>query len=67
MKFLTDLHIHTVASGHAYSTIEEIARAAGEKGLEIIAITDHTAGMPGGAHDFHFQNLGVVQIGRAHV
>lgn len=60
MKFLTDMHIHTVSSGHAYSTIDEIARAAGEKGLSIIAITDHTSGLPGGAHDYHFHNLGVV-------
>ncbi len=60
MRFLADLHTHTVASGHAYSTIEEIARVAGEKGLEVIAITDHTGALPGGAHDFHFNNLGVV-------
>lgn len=60
MKFLTDLHIHTISSGHAYSTIEEITREAGKNELSVIAITDHTCGLPGGAHDFHFQNLGVV-------
>ena len=57
MKFLTDMHIHTVSSGHAYSTVDEIARFAGEKGLEIVAITDHNSGLPGGAHDYHFMNL----------
>ena len=56
MKFLTDMHIHTVASGHAYSTIDEIARFAAEKGLKVIAMTDHSSGMPGGPHDFHLHN-----------
>ncbi|MGL5677823.1 MAG: phosphatase [Cellulosilyticaceae bacterium] len=60
MKFLTDMHIHTVASGHAYSTIDEIAREAGKKGLELIAITDHSPGMPGGPHEYHFHNFGIV-------
>ncbi|MEF9959746.1 MAG: phosphatase [Niameybacter sp.] len=57
MKFLTDMHIHTISSGHAYSTVDEIARFAGEKGLKIVAITDHNSGLPGGAHDYHFNNL----------
>lgn len=47
MKFVLDLHNHTFASGHAYSTIEEIARQAKEKGLEMIGITDHGPMMPG--------------------
>jgi len=29
-----DLHIHTIHSGHAYSTFNEIVVAAKEKGLE---------------------------------
>lgn len=60
MKFLTDFHTHTVASGHAYSTIQEIAQEAAKKELAVIAMTDHTSGLPGGAHDFHFNNLGVL-------
>lgn len=60
MKFLTDMHIHTVSSGHAYSTVDEIAREAAQKNLELIAITDHSSGMPGGPHDYHFYNLGVI-------
>ena len=35
-----DLHVHSVASGHAYSTIQEIARKP-EKGLKLVAITEH--------------------------
>lgn len=57
MKILADLHTHTVASGHAYSTITENMKAASEKGLTMIAMTDHTPSMPGGAHPFHFDNL----------
>ena len=32
MKIIADTHTHTVASGHAYSTITENARAARERG-----------------------------------
>lgn len=60
MKYLTDMHIHTVSSGHAYSTIDEIAREASKKQLKIIGISDHNEGLPGGAHEYHFNNLGVV-------
>ncbi len=57
MKFLTDTHIHTIASGHAYSTFDEILRYASKNGTKLVAITDHTSGLPGGAHDYHFMNL----------
>jgi putative hydrolase len=51
-----DLHNHTVASGHAYSTIGEIADAAQKRGLELIGIADHGPAMPGGPHLYHFGN-----------
>lgn len=54
MKIIADLHVHTVASGHAYSTINEIARAARRKGLKAVAITDHGPALPGGPHLYHF-------------
>ena len=41
IKIKTDTHTHTLASGHAYSTIEENLRAAKEHGLELVGITDH--------------------------
>ena len=52
-----DLHTHTIASGHAYSTIREMAEMAGEKGLEMIAMTDHAPAMPGSCQTLHFSNL----------
>lgn len=55
-----DTHCHTIASGHAYSTIIENAREAAKKGLKMIAITDHGPSMPGGPHRYYFGNLKVV-------
>ncbi|NLW06420.1 MAG: phosphatase [Clostridia bacterium] len=52
-----DLHTHTVASGHAYSTIKEMAEAAANKGLKLIAITDHSFSMPGSPPYHYFDNL----------
>lgn len=60
MNLAADLHVHTVASGHAYSTILEITRAAEARGLAMVAITDHGPSMPGGPHLYHFGNLKVV-------
>lgn len=59
MRLLADLHTHTVASGHAYSTLTENALAAAECGLELIAITDHGPSVPQGAHPWYFWNLKV--------
>ncbi|MFZ7101307.1 MAG: phosphatase [Peptococcaceae bacterium] len=60
MEFYVDLHTHTIASGHAYSTIHENFVQAKEKGLKMLAITDHGPQMPGGPHLFHFGNLRVL-------
>lgn len=60
MKTLLDLHTHTIASGHAYSTIQEMARAAADKGLEILGITEHAPALPGACHEIYFRNLHVV-------
>lgn len=56
MRLLADLHTHTVASGHAFSTVTELAAAAAAKGLELIAITDHGPAVPDGAHAWFFWN-----------
>ena len=59
-KSVLDLHTHTVASGHAYCSLREMARAASDKGLEILGITEHAPMMPGTCHEFYFNNLKVV-------
>lgn len=60
MRLLADLHTHTVASGHAFSTVTELAHAASGKGLELIGFTDHGPSVPGGAHPWYFWNTKVV-------
>ena len=57
MRLLADLHTHTIASGHAYSTITENALAAAAAGIELIAVTDHGPNVPQGAHPWYFWNL----------
>ncbi len=52
-----DLHVHTVASGHAYSTLNEIAREARDRGLRLVGMTDHGPALPGGPHPYHFAAL----------
>jgi putative hydrolase len=60
MKYILDTHTHTVASGHAYSTLLENLKYASEKGIKILAATDHGPKMPGGPHIFYFSNLRVL-------
>jgi putative hydrolase len=60
MKFVLDTHTHTLASGHSYSTIREMAHTANERGLKLLGITEHAPKMPGSCHEFYFQNLKVV-------
>lgn len=60
MKFVVDTHCHTIASGHAYSTVMEIAREANNKGLEMIAITDHGPAMQGAPNIWHILNQKVI-------
>lgn len=61
MNYLIDAHTHTIASGHAYSTILEMANAAKEKGLSILGITEHGPAMPGSSTQVYFSNLRVVE------
>jgi putative hydrolase len=60
MKIVADLHVHTVSSGHAYSTVEEYVAQAKKIGLAGFAVTDHGPAMPGAPHAYHFQNLGMI-------
>ena len=51
---------HTIASGHAFSTLQEMAQAAADKGLKVLGITEHSPGVPGTCHPIYFRNLHVV-------
>lgn len=60
MKILADTHTHSLASGHAYSTIQENVRAAAEKGLKLIALTEHAPAMQNTTSHAYFANLHVI-------
>lgn len=59
-KIELDVHTHTVASGHAYSSLQEMVKAASEKGLKLLGITEHAPGIPGTCEPIYFRNLHVV-------
>lgn len=52
-----DLHTHSIASGHAYSTIKEMAAEAAERGLKYLAITDHGPKVEGAPQEVYFRNF----------
>ena len=60
MNIRIDTHTHSVASGHAYSTIDDLARGARARGLAGFVLTDHGPGMPGSTHPYHFGNLRIL-------
>lgn len=60
MRDTVDLHTHTIASGHAYNTIQEMVAAAAAKGIELLGITEHAPSMPGTCHEFYFSNLKIL-------
>ncbi|HIX71424.1 MAG TPA: phosphatase [Candidatus Anaerobutyricum stercoripullorum] len=60
MDYLLDVHTHTVASGHAYNSIMEMAKAGFDKGLKLLGITEHAPMMPGSCNSMYFRNLKVV-------
>ncbi|WP_158966364.1 phosphatase [Paraglaciecola sp. L3A3] len=56
MKILVDTHAHSIASTHAYSTVNEYFIEAKEKGLQIFSLTEHGPEMPDSPHPWHFGN-----------
>lgn len=57
MLLEADLHTHTIASGHAFSTVKEMVEYAAMRGLKMMAITDHGINMPGGPHEYYFSQI----------
>jgi len=60
MKYVLDVHTHTIASGHAYTTLLENAKYASEIGLQLLGTTDHGPSMPSAQHHWYFGNLKVM-------
>lgn len=65
MKALMDLHTHTIASGHAFSTLKENIDEAIAVGLKVFGTSDHAMAMPGATNRMFLDNYKVVpeQIG----
>ncbi len=57
MRYCTDLHTHTVASGHAQNTIEEMIEEARKRSLTLLGITEHSVLMPGTCTEEYFEQL----------
>jgi putative hydrolase len=60
MKFLLDVHTHTTASCHAYSSLQENIQAAKSKGLSLYGVSDHGPMMPGAPQIYYYQNIRVL-------
>ena len=56
MRPIMDLHTHTTASGHGYSTLKENIEAAKERGLRVLGLSEHGPAIPGGPHVIFFTN-----------
>jgi len=59
-NYRLDAHTHTLACGHAYSTVLELVDAAARKNLEMICITEHGPELPGAPTPLFFANLRII-------
>lgn len=57
MNYIIDLHSHSLACGHAYSTFQENVLAAYGKGIKYYGFSEHGPAEPGGPHPYFFANL----------
>lgn len=57
MQYTVDMHTHTLASGHAYSTLQENIRYASSIGMEMVGVTEHGVTIPGAPNLLYFHNL----------
>ncbi len=60
MNIRLDVHTHTIASGHAFSTLQEMVQAVANKGLKLLGITEHSPSIPNSCSTAYFRNLHVV-------
>lgn len=56
-EYLVDLHTHTIACGHAYSSFEENLKVAKDKGLKVFGYSEHGPDMPGSADIQFFKGI----------
>ena len=59
-KIELDVHTHTIASGHSYSSMNEMVNEAKAKGLQLLGMVEHDVGIPGTCDPIYFKNYHVV-------
>ena len=60
MNYLSDLHTHTIVSGHAYTTLLENVSYCKENGIKILGSSEHGPAMPNAPHKWYFGNMKVI-------
>ncbi|MDR2468598.1 MAG: PHP domain-containing protein [Spirochaetaceae bacterium] len=60
MRISVDTHTHSIASGHAYSTLDELAAAARKRRLKGFVLTEHGPALQGFPHEYYFGNLHIL-------
>ncbi len=60
MDYQIDLHVHSNTNPHAFSTIEENVTYAAEKGMKVIAITNHGPALLDTPHWWQLLNIRVL-------
>lgn len=60
MQTLLDVHTHTIVSGHAFCTLNEMIAEAQKHELTLFGVTEHGPAIPGTCTDIYFRNLHVV-------
>lgn len=60
MTYVMDMHTHTIASGHAYSTLQENIAEARRKGLQFLGLSEHGPAVDGGPSPLYFHNYKII-------
>lgn len=59
-KFKSDLHTHSIVSGHAYTTFMENVEFCKKTGMKILGTSEHGPSLPGSPHEWYFNNMRVI-------
>jgi putative hydrolase len=60
MKYIIDVHTHTFACHHAFSTLEENIASAYSKGIKFLCYTEHGPTMPYAPPDWFYEELAII-------
>lgn len=60
MNLGSDLHTHTIVSGHAYNTLFENINYCAENNIKILGTSEHGPKMPNAPHIWYFENMRII-------